>query len=328
MKVIDIVDKTSAVVKEVPKPSVNKPNDVLIKVSFGALDTAFPEIAERTFVGSILRDVKAKPLVPGWHYSGVVENVGSGVSDLKEGDNVFGHLQYVPSNKQGSCAEYILVPRDDCARAPTGVDLDVAAAASVEALSALQAMRDHGGFSREKSNILVIAAGGGVGTQAIQIAKNGLNATIVHGVCSTKDVDTVRKLGADRVFDRSKMDITKDLQPESYDVILELTGKYSFGSLKYALKPKGTIVTTVPNITTMFFAWLVPLLNLGKKYRSFIVQSRRSDLELIANWLESEKIQSVPIDSITNVHEFYKAWERLGNPKKNGRVVIKVASGW
>lgn len=328
MKIIDIVDKESAVLSQAPKPSIAGETDILVKVSFSAIDTAFPMIATRSFSGSFLRDLKGKPLVPGWHFSGVVEEVGSNVSDLSKGDRVFGHLAYNSTNKQGSCAEHVVVLREECAKIPDSISSDVAAAVTVEALTALQMMRDYGEFTKEKKSILVIAAGGGVGVQAIQIAKYGLGAEIVHGVCSTKDVQKVQGLGADRVIDRTKTDILKDLEPGCYDVILELSGRYSFPSLKYALKPKGAVVTAIPNVTTLLFYWVVPYMFWGKKYRSLTVQSRRPDLELIADWLQQGKIKSVPIDSTHRAVDIMKAWELLEDPKKNGRIVIKVDGGW
>ena len=195
MKIIDIVNPESAVLAEAPKPTLGSGDDVLVKVSFSALDTAFPEIASRSFGGSFLRDLKTKPLIPGWHFSGVVEEIGSDVSDLTKGDKVFGHLAYDPTNKQGSCAEYIIVSREECAKVADGVPMDVADAASVEASTALQMMRDYGELDGEKKNaVLVIAAGGGVGVQAIQIAKYGFGASVVHGVCSTKDIEKVQGL--------------------------------------------------------------------------------------------------------------------------------------
>lgn len=325
MNVIALVDKSSAKVQEVTKPSP-KEGEVLIKVAYSALDTAFEEVARRTFIpGSLLHNLKVETLVAGWHYSGTVESVAGGVTDLKVGDAVFGHLQYASSTRQGSLAEYITVPALECAAIPESIEMDVAAAVTTEALTALQGMRDHGGLSEGKS-ILIIAGGGAVGTQAVQIAKI-LKAGSVHAVCSTKDVSKVDKLGADLVIDRTKKDITKGLVPASYDVIFDTTGKYSFMKLRYALKKKGALVSTIPNITAFPpFSTLISIS--GKRSKALAVNCNRKDLELVGTWMKSGGIHSVPIDGTYSVKDIEDARKRQADPKKCGRVVIKVAEGW
>jgi len=325
MQVIDLVDKTSKKVGETTKPSPKK-GEVLVKVAYSALDTAFEEVARRSFIpGSFLHNLKVKPLVAGWHYSGTVESVTVGVDDLTVGDAVFGHLQYASTTRQGSLADYITVPSSECAKIPEGVEMDVAAAVTVEALTALQGMRDQGGLCEGKS-ILIIAAGGGVGTQAVQIAK-AMKARTVHAVCSTKDVIKVSKLGADLVIDRTKKDITDNLEAASYDVIFDTTGKYSFMKLRYALKKKGRLVSTIPHVTTFPPASSLIAIS-GKRSKSFMVRCNRKDLELVGTWMKSDEIHSVPIDNVYNIKDIQTARERQKDPKKSGRVVIKVGDGW
>ena len=334
MKIIELDDKAAASVSNHTTPTP-KAGEVLIKVAYSALDTAFEEVAHRTFIpGSLLHNLKVKPLVIGWHFSGKILSLGGEDTDssvteqshhgLKVGDLVFGHLQYAPSTKQGSLAEYITVPVLECAKIPSGVNLDVACAITTESLTALQAMRDLGGLSEGKK-VLVIAAGGGVGTQAVQIAK-AMNASEVHAVCSTYDVPKVQGLGADLVIDRTLHDIDKDLDSASYDVIFDTTGKYSFSSLKYALKKKGALVNTIPNIVTSLFSWLVPLIY-GKQYKSVFAVCKRADLELVGSWLQNGNI-ICPIDSTYNIEDIESARERQEQSKKSGRVVIKVEDGW
>lgn len=336
MKIIEIDDKAVASVSNHMKPTP-KAGEVLIKVAYSALDTAFEEVAHREFIpGSLLHDLKVKPLVAGWHYSGTVLSLGDDSSvatkentskqddELNVGDLVFGHLQYDSSTRQGTLAEYITVPILECAKIPSGVDLDVAAAITTESLTALQAMRDLGGLSEGKK-VLVIGAGGGVGTQAVQIAK-AMKASKVHAVCSTYDVPKVQGLGADLVIDRSIQNIRKDLDGASYDIIFDTTGKYSFGSLKYALTKKGTLVNTIPNVATFLFSWMFPII-FGKHYKSVFVKCNRADLELVGSWLQQEII-SCPIDSTHNIKDFENARERQKESKKSGRVVVNVEGGW
>eukprot|EP00581_Thalassiosira_minuscula_P012224 CAMPEP_0183717126 /NCGR_PEP_ID=MMETSP0737-20130205/10814_1 /TAXON_ID=385413 /ORGANISM="Thalassiosira miniscula, Strain CCMP1093" /LENGTH=329 /DNA_ID=CAMNT_0025946507 /DNA_START=346 /DNA_END=1335 /DNA_ORIENTATION=- len=325
MKVIDCIDKTSTVVGEMTKPHP-KEGEVLVKIAYSALDTAFEEVAHRSLIpGSLLHNLKVKPLVAGWHYSGTVESIGDGVKDFQVGDSIFGHLQYASSTKQGSLAEYISVPELECAKVPEGVTMEVAAAVTTEALTALQAMRDQGKLAEGKS-ILIIAAGGGVGTQAVQIAK-AMQAHIVDAVCSTKDVSRVEKLGASCVIDRTQKDINTDLQPASYDVIFDTTGKYSFMKLRYALKKKGSLVSTIPNISTIPPASLLLAIT-GKRSKSLFVHCNRKDLELVGQWMKSGEIYSIPVDNVYDVKDIQAARERQSDPKKSGRVVIKVDGGW
>jgi len=329
MKVIELGDKAASSVSDHTKPSPQA-GEVLIKVAYSALDTAFEEVAHREFIpGSLLHDLKVKPLVAGWHFSGKIVSLGGAsgdqaVDDLKVGDSVFGHLQYASSTKQGALAEYITVPALECAKVPSGVALDVASAVTTEALTALQAMRDLGGLSEGKK-VLVIGAGGGVGSQAIQIAK-AMKASEVHAVCSTRDVSKVEALGADSVIDRTQQNIFKDLDAASYDVIFDTTGKYSFTSLKYALKAKGALVNTIPGIVTSLFSWLIAMIY-NKTYKSVFVKCNRPDLDLVGSWLQNSSI-SCPIDSTHNIKDFETARERQKDRNKSGRVVIKVEDGW
>ena len=181
-------------------------------------------------------------------------------------------------------------------------------------------MRDLGCLSEGKKG-----AGGGVGTQAVQIAK-AMKASKVHAVCSTYDDAKVQGLGADLVIDRSIQDIEKDLEAAFYDIIFDTTGKYSFASLKYALVKGGTLVNTIPNVATFLFSWIFPII-FGKNYKSVFVQCNRADLELVGSWLQQEII-SCPIDSTHNIKDFENARERQKESKKSGRVVVKVEGGW
>ena len=317
MKAVALPDKRSCKVVEIPKPMPNS-GEVLIKLESSALDTAFHECAQRTMIpGSLLHNLKVNPLVIGWHFSGTIESVADGVTDLKKGDKVFGHLQYSGSTRQGSLAEYITVPVDECAKVPEGIAMDMAAAVTTESLTALQGLRDQGGLCKGKS-VLIIAAAGGVGSQAVQIAK-AMKASTIHGVCSTKDVDTVKELGADLVIDRNEKNIHKDLIGSSYDVIFDTTGKYSYSKLKYALKKNGKMVSTIPNITTM-----LPF----NRSKAVMVQCNKSDLDIIGDWLKSSDICSIKIDSTYSIKDIQEAWERQDGDKRSGRVVIKVEGGW
>ena len=138
----------------------------------------------------------------------------------------------------------------------------------------------------------------------------------------------MEKLGADQVIDRTKIDIIKNLEKSSYDVIFDTTGKYSFTKLKYAIKKGGTLVSTIPSMATFPpFSWVFPAVT-GKYYKALMVNCNKQDLELVGHWMKSGEIHSVPIDSTFDVKNIQSARERYDDSKKSGRVVIKVADGW
>ena len=132
-------------------------------------------------------------------------------------------------------------------------------------------------------------------------------------------MDTVQELGADLVIDRNQKNIVKDLRSSSYGVIFDTTGKYSYSKLKYALKKNGTMVSTIPNITTM-----LPF----NRSKAVMVKCNRTDLDLIGDWLKSGNISSIKIDSTYSIKDIQEAWERQDGGKRSGRVVIKVEGGW
>ena len=181
MKVIELLpDKSTTKVVEISKPTP-KNGEVLIKVAYSALDTAFEEVVRRTLIpGSLLHNLKVKPLVAGWHFSGTIESTAEDMRDLKIGDAVFGHLQYSGSTKQGTLAEYVTVPVSECAKVPDDIAMDTAAAVTSESLTALQGLRDQGRLT-EGMSVLIIAAGGGVGTQGKER---------VHGTSSVQNLSS------------------------------------------------------------------------------------------------------------------------------------------
>ncbi|CCQ47727.1 alcohol dehydrogenase GroES-like domain protein [Pseudarthrobacter siccitolerans] len=173
-----------------------------------------------------------KPKVPvrGREVAGVVEAVGGGVTRFAPGDEVFGTCE-------GSFAEYACAEEDKAARKPGGLSFEEAAAAPISGVTALQAVRDAGQVTVGQK-VLVLGAGGGVGSFAVQLAKAfGADVT---GVCSTGKVELVRSLGADAVIDYTTTDIAG--AGKLYDVILDTAGNRPLSLLRRLLVPKGTLV--------------------------------------------------------------------------------------
>jgi NADPH:quinone reductase-like Zn-dependent oxidoreductase len=320
--------KVNATQTSIPKPTPTD-NELLVKVQYSALDTVLDVMVVKNFVASMLHDMKHRPLIPGYHYVGTIEQVGASVVTtrdpyLRVGTVVYGFFPYSSKTKQGSLSEYITVDANHCAVMPSTILPQSAVAGGSEGSTALQSLRDLGGL-KEGQSVLVIGAGGGVGGAAIGVAKS-LGATVTV-VCSTKDVERVTSLGPDHVIDRSKTDFnTMESNQYQYDVVFDTTAKYSMWSGTKWLKPKGTMVNTIPTIEAMTTGWFYSIFT-GKKIRTVHVEPRKADLELLGQWMKNGTMK-IDIDSEYKVSDFEAAGERHLQGSKNGRVVIQVEGGW
>ena len=302
---------------EIPKP-VPGPGEVRIRVIASAVNPGEEKVISGGLVGRFLH-ARTSPLVLGWDFAGNVDDIGNGISDLEEGEAVWGHLAFSPSQKQGAFAEYITVPRENLAVKPEDVPYDSAAAAATVTMTALQSLRDLGRLGK-KGKALIVGAGGGIGSVAVGIGKR-LGAHITS-VCSTKDVERVEALGSDAVVDRKKVD---PLGGDAlYDVVFDTPAVYSFGRCSKILRPRGTYVTTMPS--PALFAGMARALLTSKRCRFVQVASKREDLELVGSWLSDGLL--VDIDSRHKVADLETALKRQNDPGRAGRVVVDVADGW
>jgi len=332
MKAIELTSDKTFRQTEMPKPSPSQDGrELLVKVKYTALDTVVDYFLPKQNMGAAyVHDVKTKPLILGYHYIGTIVDKSATVADLKVGDIVFGHLDYKPDQKQGTLSEYIIATADECALAPKGVDETVVTASSTECLTALQALRDEGKL-QSGQRVLILGGGGAVGSAAVSIAKN-LGASHVTAVCSKKDVDKVRQLGADVVIDRRQDKNWKsdDKLSKSFDLVFDASSSYSFmkDGRKW-LKSGGTFVNAYPLIVEqIIFGWLWPLIT-GKKFKMVNVRVRAADLDLLSDWLSSNKVD-VLVDSVHPISKIDEAVKRHqnGNKKSGSRVVVKVDDGW
>src|SRR5216110_2827651 len=189
---------------------------------------------------------KPKDTRLGVDYSGTVEAVGKNVKQFKPGDEVFG-------GKNGAIAEYVCVLADrSVVLKPANMTFEQAASVPVAAITALQGLRDKGKIQTGQK-VLINGASGGVGTFAVQIAKSF--GTEVTAVCSTRNVDMVRSIGADHVIDYTREDFTKNGQ--RYDFIFAVNGYHSIFDYKRALSPKGVYVMIGGSMAAMIQAMLL-----------------------------------------------------------------------
>jgi NADPH:quinone reductase-like Zn-dependent oxidoreductase len=217
--------------KEIDKPPVGD-GAALVRVHATSVNPAdWHAISGTPFVARLAFGVrKPKNPVPGTDLAGVVEAVGKDVTKLRPGDEVFG-------SSVGAFAEYACTPEDHLVPKPANLTFEQAAAFPIAATTALQGLRDWGQL-RPGQMVLVIGASGGVGTFAVQIAK-ALGAEVT-GVCSTRNVEMVRSIGADQVIDYTQQDPL--LSGKRYDLIFQLAGTASPSRCRRALTPKGTLV--------------------------------------------------------------------------------------
>ncbi|MGD2166353.1 MAG: NAD(P)-dependent alcohol dehydrogenase [Anaerolineae bacterium] len=222
--------------RDVKKP-IPGDDEVLIRVCAASVNwhdyhflTGTPFLA-RIMAGGLLRP---KHRILGSDLAGQVEAVGRNVERIRPGDDVFGSL-----GSGGAFAEYVCAREDDLQPKPGETTFEEAAAAGAAAFVALQGLRDKGGIKAGQS-VLINGASGGVGTFAVQIAKSF--GTHVTGVCSARNVDLVRSIGADQVIDYTREDCIEAGQ--IYDLIFDVAAKLSFSACERILSPKGSYVTT------------------------------------------------------------------------------------
>jgi NADPH:quinone reductase-like Zn-dependent oxidoreductase len=260
---------------------------------------------------------KPKNHVPGTDISGTVEAVGDGVTQLRPGDEVFGWCT-------GAFAEYASAGEDHFLLKPANLTFEQAAAVGVSAIVALSFLRDQ--KFQPSQNVLINGASGGIGTFAVQIAK-ALGAEVT-GVCSTKNVDLVRSIGADHVIDYTREDFTQG--KERYDYILDNVGNHSLSSIRRVLTPTGKLQanngtsggrwfgTTGTVIKTAAMSKFVPQ-QLGPSIKF----SNRKDLEELKGLIEGGKVTPV-IDGNHPLSWAPNAIGHVGKGHARGTVVITV----
>ncbi len=258
--------------------------------------------------------------VRGVDVAGVVEAAGDGVSSFRPGDRVFGCAE-------GSFAELATSPEKRLVRMPDELGFEEAAALPVAALTALQALRDHG-ETKAGHSVLINGAAGGVGTYAVQIAK-AMGAEVT-GVTSTRNLELVESLGANHVVDYTSEDFADS--ERRYDVIIDNVANRTLSDLRSVLGPQGTIVMVTIDKSQQ---WLGPLLQplaaklrtLGSRQRvtSFTAQINHDDLSELARMTTSGELRSV-IDRVYPLQEAAEAVRYLGKGHARGKVVVRVGS--
>ncbi len=297
---------------------VPKDNEVLVKVhasSINPVDWHYMtgNIIVRLVMGTGMRQPK-NPLL-GTDIAGEVEAVGAAVKGFKPGDAVFG------ASSSGGFAEYACGPEDKLALKPANVSFEDVAAVPVAALTALQGLR--AGKIHSGQKVAINGASGGVGTFAVQIAK--ALGTEVTAVCSTRNQDMARSIGADHVIDYTKEDFTKNGQ--HYDLIFAVNGYHPIRDYWRALSPNGVYVVVggaLPQI--MEGMTVAPLLSMTgtKKLGSMgVAKIVQADLVTMGKLLEAGKVRPV-IEKCYPLNEVADAMRYLGEGHVQGKLVITI----
>ena len=266
---------------------------------------------------------KPKDTRIGVDYAGVVEAVGKNVTQFKVGDEVFG-------GRSGALAQYICAKADRAAYAkPSATTFEEGATIAVAASTALQGLRDHG-HVQAGQKVLINGASGGVGTFAVQIAK-ALGAEVT-GVCSTRNVDLVKSIGADHVIDYTKEDFTKGDQ--RYDVLFDNVQNHTFSERRRVLTPNGICLNVGIGGSGwrgdtglhMLRSFTTPLLSkfTGQKFKFFIAQLNQKDLAYLADLMQSGKMKPVIDRTYKSLNETPQALAYLEEGHARGKVVINV----
>ena len=307
-------------VEEIDRPVVPR-NGILVRVKAASVNPA--DFFQLTPVAQVSRVLagrgRALGNVLGTDFAGTVESVGESVSEFGPGDDVFG-------TARGAFAEYVCTTQlGTVVRKPANVTFEQAAAVPIAAVTALQAMRDHGHVQPGQS-ALVNGASGGVGTFAVQIARAlGANVT---AVCSPSNIDTLRALGADRVIDYTREDFTQG--PERYDLMVDIAGSRSWSECTRVLDAKATLVAVGTSSAHTLGGILghaahLRLRSIGASQRLviFLARIRQADLLALQLLLESGKVTPV-IDRRYPLSHAAEALAYLQGGHARGKIVLNL----
>jgi NADPH:quinone reductase-like Zn-dependent oxidoreductase len=304
--------------REIDEPEVGD-DDVLVRVHAASVNpadwygmTGTPRLA-RAQMG--LR--KPRSNRPGIDFAGVVATVGGNVSRFKPGDEVFG-------GATGTLAEYVCLPQDKAlVLKPANLSFEQAAAVPVAGLTALQGLRDKGRM-RPGQTVVINGASGGVGTFAVQIAKSfGADVT---GVCSTRNVDMVRSLGADQVIDYTQADFTRS--GRRYDLMLDVAGSRSWSECRRILNPKATLVLVgapkgnrVLGPLSHVIKVRLASLRASQRVTFFIAKLNSEDLAVVQELLAAGKVTPV-VERSYALSEAADAFRYLGEGHAQGKIIV------
>jgi NADPH:quinone reductase-like Zn-dependent oxidoreductase len=303
---------------DLPEPS---DDEVLVRVRASSVNPAdwFPTVGRPLILRPLFGLTRPRHAVPGKDVAGTVEAVGRSVTRFTVGDEVYGEL------RSGAFAEYAVAPQGVLAPMPRGLGFAEAAAVPLAGITALQGTRDAGRVGTGQ-RLLVVGASGGVGTFAVQVAK-ALGAHVT-AVCSARNAELVRAIGADEVIDYASEDFTRG-EP-SYDVIFDLIGGHPISACRRVLHPDGTYVAAagrvggdlmgpIPYVLRVKMSSLRP----GPRMKLLAATPNPKDLGVLARFIESGQVSPV-IDHTYKLDEIATALDLQGEGHARGKTVVSI----
>lgn len=297
---------------EVDYPAVGS-KDVLVRVKSAAVNPADIKVVTGKQGGRFIHSGKS-PIRLGFDFSGIIQEVGAEVSGLAPNDAVFGFLPYSVKTIQGSFADFVVVKTGTIAPKPSSISFTEAATAATTASTALQSLVDIGGI-RSGQKVLVNGASGGVGSYAVQIAKQ--YGAEVWGSCSEPNLEFVRSLGADQALNYRMRPLNN--LTEKFDIILDAVSNSSFGECSAIMTANSVYITLLPSIGYLtgklrsFFS--------TRKCATCIVQPRTATLAEIARLLSNKRI-SAPVATTFPATELKAAFEKFKAGSVSGKIGI------
>jgi NADPH:quinone reductase-like Zn-dependent oxidoreductase len=315
----DVVVQITDVEKPVPKD-----DELLIKVRAASVNPLDSHLMKGgPYIVRVLLGLgKPKIKRPGVDVAGQVEAVGKSVTQFKPGDAVFGLCK-------GAFAEYLCAPESAFVIKPENITFEQAASVPIAALTALQGLRDKGHIQAGQK-VLINGAAGGVGTFAVQIAKSfGAHVT---AVCSTRNVDMVRSIGANHVIDYTQEDFTKINPGQCYDIIFDNVGNHSLSACRRLLNPKGINLMVgilggrgIFSLLTRLVTALVWARFISQKFVFFVAKLNKPDLTLLSELMATGKVTPI-IDRCYGLNQVPEAIRYLSEQHARGKVIINLAT--
>ncbi|MBD2360826.1 NAD(P)-dependent alcohol dehydrogenase [Anabaena minutissima FACHB-250] len=289
--------------EELEQPQI-KPDELLVRVHASSVNPI--DWKTRKGMLSFLTGNKF-PMILGFDVAGEVVAVGSQVTRFRVGDAIYGSTKF----PGGAYAEFAAVPENLAALKPTNLSYEEAATVPLAAMTALQALRDLGHIL-PRQKVLINGAAGGVGMFAVQIAK-AFNAEVT-GVCSTKNLEFVKSLGADRVIDYTEQDFTAEMI--QYDIIFDAVAKRSLAHCKKVLKPNGVYISTLPTPEVLIQGFLSMFLP-GQKAKFVMEKPNAQDLVYLKELIEAGKVRTVidrtyPLQELAAAHAYSESERTVG----------------
>jgi NADPH:quinone reductase-like Zn-dependent oxidoreductase len=306
---------------DIPKPEPAD-DEVLVRVQASSINRSDyymlggAAVLMRPMIGGFFRPKDERI---GGDFAGIAEAAGKDVTDVQPGDEVYGV-------RTGALAEYVSA-KAAVARKPANLTFEEAAAVPVAALTALEAVRDYGKLEAGQ-RVLVNGASGGVGIFAVQLAK-ALGASHVTAVCSTRNVEQTRSLGADRVIDYTREDYTRG--DEHYDLLIDVAGNHSWRANRRVLDPEGKrVLVGMPKGNRVIgplgrLARFMVTRQFSKDRQSFFVcKPNRPNLAFLRELIEAGKVRPV-VDRVYPLAETADALETMGAGHVQGKLVVRIA---